>query len=302
MSDEGLSLPELVEFYDARDLFLGLAGGTIRADHRLVEGFWRLQKSKHSEAQYVCSLFSDGPPVSYTTAFETLYRHGGLVGFCYAGILYRRMDMIKQAAELGHPLALGYVAMEGWSWNDGDTVEWAQRAADAGDRLGMYILANCLWYDEYATTNDNKEALQLYHQSARLGDLDGMIQYGQLKFCKFEAKRYYWLGRAAGKSQEWGRVLYEAGKHVQFYNGQSAEVLLMIGRVIKKWKRSTMAPEKEAVATNAVRLYDTCIARARNAVLCWLQCASKVGLYKDVARLIAQEVWSSRHVFMVVEH
>ena len=71
----------------------------------------------------------------------------------------------------------------------------------------------------------------------------------------------------------------------------------MIGRMVKGHEEKAHISHRPTV-DRIVRMYDSCIERAREAVLCWMLCARRLGLYKDVARVVGRMVWEGRGEFM----
>ena len=104
-------MEELIEFYDARDLFVGKGNYHLKQD--LTEGWRRLRACAHEEALYVCSLFPEGPPASAQEAKRVFLAQGeNVVALCYAGLMNGvDRELLRRAAEKGHLFAQGQMAM-----------------------------------------------------------------------------------------------------------------------------------------------------------------------------------------------
>lgn len=293
---EGFTLEELVAFYDARDLFLGLGPvGCQNETYRIKKGFRRLSKSRVPEAVHVCSLFTEcEPPTTAYWVRQVLGTKcpGDVIALCYSGIVQGyNSNMLEQAAARGNVLAMALVSST--RLNEPKYMDLAKKAAAAGERIAW----NSLGLHFYGI--DRKQSLVAFEQAAKLGGTSGMWTYGQECFTKLQSERYYWMGKACRATTEWGVYLVEARQH---YSARepNKEVMLVIGRMIKNSLAAVHRPQID-IAMAVAELYMRCIKRARNAVLCWLLCARRLHLYKDVSQLVAHLVWNERHAFLTFE-
>lgn len=280
-------LNELVEFYNARDQFLGHGNYLGRQD--MVCGLDRLRLSHHPEAQYVSRLFPNGVPAKTIEAMDIFLAQGRHpIALCYAGLVcYTSVSHLVEAASLGHPHAQSYVIH--CTRTPGRRLDAIKEAATVGgDRMAYCALGDFLW------NNDRDAAIAAYKVSAHLGYGHGMHMYAKRGFTIAYPERYKWYAQSAGITGEWSKFLRKTRQQLQLYDhgkGHPA-VLLMIGRMLKDQEKERYSAER------VVHMYRCCIVKAREAVLCWLLCGRRLGLYKDVNQMVARMVWSDRHEFL----
>lgn len=286
---EGLSLCELIEFYDARDLFFGR--GNYRNKQRIQEGFRCLQKSHHPEARYACSLFHheriQGIGHAEMVLEASATESDNPISLCYAGLVGAiNPTLVRKAAEKGHPYAMAHMY----------TIEWSEKAAKAGDRFALGWLGDHLWY----RVKDYPRALAAFKEAAQLGDVHGMNAYGTHAFAKDQVERYMWLGKAASINGDWHVLLQWTETALKRYKDGTCgklDTIIMCGRVVNKYL-ITVSSDDRHIAREVASLYRKCMRMAQTATRCWLLCAKQCGLYKDVAQLVARMVWADRDTFL----
>ena len=69
------------------------------------------------------------------------------------------------------------------------------------------------------------------------------------------------------------------------------------GGAIRRSDRGQYETDLLKAADDAVALYHVCVQRARAAVMAWMIVAKKLGLYRDVARVVGQMVWEDKVLF-----
>ena len=91
---------------------------------------------------------------------------------------------VLDAAKLGHPRAMGMMALryyEGASGVEEDyakAFDFATRAAKEGDGEGMYVLGKC-YENGHGVAEDDVVFLKWYEEAAKKGDVNGMYSIGQ---------------------------------------------------------------------------------------------------------------------------
>lgn len=168
---------------------------------------------------------------------------------------------------------------------------------DKNDPAALYRLGNKLCYDD--GIQFYWRALVVYREAALLGHVLALRDYGEKAFASSNPERYYWLGQFCRKTGDWGSFMYDVKWQLLGYNqhGTGGLVLLMMGRMLLGYVRCVTWSYR-CTADDVVHIYKSCMGRAKQAVVCWLLCARYIGLYKDVACLVAQDVWADRHTFM----
>ena len=268
------------EFQDAREEFLGTGNYNNRQD--IVRGLDRLRRCTEPEAIYVCSLHGDRAPKTVDearTVFSEESQHP--VDLCYLALLEPGIAWsgLKQSADFGHPYACAI--MSATSHDQKNEIAYAQRAATTGDRRGMYQLAAC---DADASEND------LLFRSASLGYAHAMYNYAFTRYGRSDLNRYMWLEKALvhGNDVTVTDVTAVIASVLTFKT--NATIQFACGRIIKRQgkKMKWTTKEEKDRAKVAVSIYTATYNRARAATLTWLMCAPRLGIYKDVARLIGR--------------
>lgn len=225
---------DLINFYDARDLFNGV--GNYDEEQDLSEGLKRLRACHHEEAVYVCSLFPDGPPESSEEARRVFKSQGdNPIALCYAGLVhFFDYERLERAANMGHHFAQGCIARRK---TDRESFDWSIRAASNHDRAGLCWLGYCFEYG-IGVAKDLMKAAAAFKESAELGYGKGMRGYALIAFEKSDPQRYLWLGRAAHRSTFNILFLEETVEQLSAHHKRQGNVpvLLMIGRMLKGYK------------------------------------------------------------------
>lgn len=217
--------------------------------------------------------------------------------------------LFEEPARFGNGLACA--AMSRSLAVDADSsFEWARRSAQKGDPRGLFLLAQCYEYGKGCSLNTGR-ALELYKQSADLGESDAITRYGKWTYDADDPMRYLWYGKAVaanGQSYKFFRELLfnlEMFDDVIFgvpsdgihaWRNRIAPVISMFGRVCKELGFEHARDDEERRAMlRVIRLHDTWCSRARDSVLTWRLVARRLGLINDVAWLIAVKVWEGRY-------
>lgn len=304
-----LTTEELIEFYNARDEFVGRHNGRdpdVRVVNvRVMNGFKRLKKSRVPEAVFVCRLFHGDVPKSVydvTRVLEPLAHQGNAIAMCYVGILDCDADFVYQSAVIDFPYASGCMCER---TSGGEQLEWARRSATGGDRFGLYWLGVCHEFG-IGCDRDIAGAIAAYKESARLGCAQGMFGYGQIAYSKEDPERYEWFGKCSVK-QGFIDSLFEreVREHVR-RSEPNTRVLYTMGRMISMYGRRPNVSHNHFSGgllnrdtKEVLLLYLDCIICARKSVNTWTLCARRLGLYRDLVGLIGTMVWADRHALMV---
>jgi hypothetical protein len=302
-----MNLKELVEFYDARDQFLGHAAYDERRDYE--KAWHRLKASRHPEAIYICSLFPDKPPANADVAYKVFLAQGNHpIALCYAGCTFWSKKMVKRAAKMGHSFAQGVYSLY---CNQQKGFVWAQKAVLEGNREGFWTIGQYYMYGgEHGYCLNYEKAGAAYKRSAELGYVYGILNYALKGFEKTDPKRFFWLGQAALRYNQYS-FMTEVDDYMRAYqNGCFCKpVLLIIGQILAgnidtvkgQVFGSDWGTRNYNFALEVSSLYDTAITSARAATLEWMFVAKQLGFCRDVARLIGTLVWDNRSDFIKVK-
>lgn len=294
LEKEGLTREELVEFYDARDQFLGYGNGDCKQD--VHAGYRRLLASRVPEAQFVCSLLPQGPCSDKVELKHVFMSYGDHpIALCYAGIVFDfDLVMLRRSAVLGHAVAMAVFSTCVASYVD--TFEWAERSARLDDRLGWYRLGMCHLYGKGCKMDDSA-ARNALKRSAELGYADGMREYSRFSHISVP-EQCMWLGRAAVVDGYWMPL---ARKATEYLETDEYAALFTMGTIFTKHQNVFEYDLENPLdsVSKVMNLYKDCIIAAKDATHCWLLCARRLHFYKDVAQLVARLVWAARPTFMM---
>lgn len=135
---EEIATPELVEFYDARDQFIGRG-----CPQNIPQAFERLKGcSFHDEARWLVELFGGVVPQDEIQALNVLRKD---IANSPAARMYVALMMPSIRTDLlwvtpQHPRSLYILATQTWEVHQ---LRLALSSAQQGDRLGLYLLGKC---------------------------------------------------------------------------------------------------------------------------------------------------------------
>lgn len=266
---------ELCEFFDARDQFLGTA--TLSLD--IKGGFSRLSKSKHPEAVYVTSLFPT-PPKNVFDVLDRLKECGDHpIALYHLGCLTGEREMFVRAAMLGHPGAM-YRFGRTCQYRSDERRSWLEKAAMADERGSL------LYYASYIENSREKNRMIL--RGAQLGDPEAMMACADM-YDESDARRYDWIKRALmrGVYPDWVRLLRnaDAPSVTSYLIGKTFGSLMSV---------IATSPYIQDRLLNCTHVFYNWNRDARESVMCWMGVAKRLGLYRDVARLIGERTWALR--------
>lgn len=172
------------------------------------------------------------PNRAVKTQIEELVASGELDGDLCEGFKQRQFEsspeyaqtlyddgQVEKAAELGLPEAMGFMAERcyfgtgGSAKNIGQSVKWAKRAAEAGDKLGQFRLGHAYYEGEGGLPKDWACAALCHEKAANQGHVLAMLFVGDLR------KRG---GKGLTKNHElsagWYQKAAEAGDKIGMYH------------------------------------------------------------------------------------
>lgn len=257
------------------------------------------------EAQWIKTIFG-GRPVYNAGAHYRLFAYAlmtdpnNIFALAYAGYhcsVDHRLpsDALERAAKGGHTLA-----QVKYAWTCGNetlTWHWFVVAAQQDEPLAWFSLSGIL--------SARKQPIHAFvARGASLGQVQCMDAYAEVEFTKQEPEYWRWKVRAASQPGRLQRAFTEnliIIMHDYRKTGCDRNIVYAIGHSLCTVEGTAFCDKYQTdngympgVIESAIQVYKNIDAAARPRVMTWMLVARKVGLYKDVARLIGQIVWAAR--------
>jgi hypothetical protein len=291
-----------IKWWDALDTCIGRKGAIRANDRDTNKGLQLARECRHPDAQWLASLFPVGTVVSEASFRQTMldlpedpramHLAGGVAGA--AG-----RELLLRAANLGYAPAQARLADLDCN-DEASSFLWAQRAAEQGDRCGLYRLGQC-YYHGLGCAKDQPKAIGLYEQAAHLGSGEAQFLFGKLAFHTLRWERYYWQARAASRGvQELAFLDLIDFFLPSFERGDNVRILHAGAPLIRRNFDVTngtvfgrrLARNGLERAERIVELYETTVLRpALEAIDCWSAVGRRCGVVKDIRVKIAKMAW-----------
>jgi TPR repeat protein len=206
---------------------------------------------------------------------------------------------LRRSAELGFAFAQGLLAEQ---THGDERFKFALLAALQGERDG-FLLLGCCFRDGEGCEKDLDKAKENFLRASKLGFVWAMDQLGKLLDAS-DPQRWYWLGHAAARGNNWNFVSLFS-KQVELFNSGSGSAVVMfaIGRALQghvSEESRTIFKERHKFvsligpAKQAIAFYEAQIKASKDAMRAWTQIGVKLKVVKDVRKLIAKLIWDSR--------
>lgn len=262
----------LIRFFDARDEF-------VHGDK--PKGLAMLRACDHPEAVEICRLFESMDPKTNEDVREVIVQakqNGDYIGICYSALFSLNFEDLRATVELKHPYAMALLVARHGRYIP-TCFQLLATSARMGDRFAICALGfGFMKSDRKKAADCFRVAIQLKEPLARAGHAFFTMDID-------DPKRYVEVGETCVTSYLTSRYLLD---DADLYSDELPfACVFMIGRYLRDQKPSS----------ESVHLYKTWIHDAQEAVFAWLLVAKRLGLYRDVARLIAQEVWRLRETW-----
>jgi hypothetical protein len=287
---------EQIKWWDAQDALAVCEGDDVDVE----VGLGIARECRHSDAVWLTSLFPAGVPVSQERMRDVLLRQRDdpramLLAWRLGDEEARAHTfLLERAGELGYAPALVELALAGE-----DAFENSQRAAMAGDRRGLFHLAQCFRYGTGCEA-DPAKALALLEEAAALDHSYAQHILGKLAYGAHDWRRFYWWGRAVKRN--FGPKSF-CSATVQllpsFETGECGRILHTVGPVLKEALEGGRGKAFGGVLEEnvfeqlrrVVELHDAMLGRARQAIDCWSMAGRRCGVVKDIRVMIAKMAW-----------
>ena len=294
---------EFLKWLAARDIFLGVK----HKKQDIAKGLELAAACDYPEAKWLVSLFprSLGIP-TVSKAVHTFLSLGpnDSRGLAFAALVGEVIDktLLKPAAELGNALAQSWLSLFGHS---SDRFGLARQAAEAGEPNGMEALAVC-YFEGLGVERNVAMAKHWWIKAAECNDTSALYHLGE-QFCTRSAPdRYrYWVRAIKG-----GHVT----TRIEFFKGvvvnvdawsPNLETIFVIGEILNG---NVLLPEGVVFGfpfkPGREREFEacvTCVERYKKwkgqclaAINCFLVVARRLGVVKDMRRVICALLWAER--------
>jgi hypothetical protein len=312
----GVDLAELIKWWDVLDLLLQARRRESRllvrdmldllvpvfphVPHALARGVALARECRHPDAQWLAALFPPGAEVTPKRLAEVMSEQGEderALLLAWAADAASRAALVR-SAEMGYAPAQAQLASQ--VPPGPEKVEWAQRAADQGDRFGLFLLAQCVHLGRGCEA-DLDRGVELYRRAAELGLARAQNAYAMYAFRPEQWQRCVWQGRAAMQGLD--PLLFCNSVLFLFWRLEGDEQRRMVhavgGVVAKGLDAKTgrffgsleLQEGQNAQLLRVVQLHESMMQRARQAIDCWSVVARRCGMAKDMRVLIAKMAW-----------
>lgn len=288
------------QWLEIRDLFFG----RNRFDMDIPRSLKLASSCSHPEAQWLSGLFS-GRKVQTADEARNVFLaqpEDDARALCFGEMILewnneRDVDRLRRSSELGHSFAQ---AMFAWKLDGKERFKLAEAAAAQRERDGFRCLG-CCFEDGVGCEKNLEKAKECFLICAELGHAAAMESLGGL-FEKSDPQRWFWLGLAAENGEsEW--FLSGFGEQVLAFDSGSgrAAVVFAIGRALKgrvNFSTSQAFGRYCSIepANRAILFFTFQLSSCRKAVDTWTIVASRLGVVRDVRKLIGQLIWETRHM------
>jgi hypothetical protein len=284
---------DLLKWWDALDDLL-LRRIAYRANELFLGALLKARESQHPDARWLVSLLPTEGAVTAASLREVMMKQeDDPRGMYIAWVLgdRRSRELLTRAAEKGYAPAQALLSMLD---DDKARYEWAQRAADQGDRCGLFSLGVC--YElAYGCRQDIDKAAEMYGKAAELECVESARRYGDFGFGHLDWERYHWWGFAVARGHDrsaFGNALF--GLVPSFERGENGRILHTAAPVIRGFlsgPRELGDYERERFE-QMIELHDAMLGRARRAIDCWSVAGRRLRLVKDMRVMIAKTAWA----------
>jgi hypothetical protein len=286
---------DLLKWWNALDILLQEPEDALRM----------ARESQHPDARWLVSLLPTDSAVTHASLREVVLKQGDDPRGMYIAWLVgdrSSRELLTRAAEKGYAPALAVLSM--LEHDKERAFELARRAADQGDRDGLYMLGICFEEGDGCDV-DRKKAIESYRRAAELEFGLAECRYGDLAFDRLDWQRYHWLGRAAAKGYNVDAFCESVLTLLPaFKKSQLSRVLHTVGPVIRGMLSGPgerlIQGRRLADLQRILELHNAMLGRARGAIDCWSMAGRQLGLVKDMRVMIAKMAWEEAWVWQPV--
>ncbi len=148
--------------------------------------------------------------------------------------------------------------------------------------------------------------LALYKKAAELGHVMAQWSYGRLAFAEDQPERYVWCGMACARGMFCHDLINDSERVFALVRsgmtGSVCKAAFVLGDLFVKHTDSASqtvfgkgtTSAQWAFVSGLMDLYRKWEENAKNAIMCWTICASRLKLYKDVRQIISKLLWKEK--------
>jgi hypothetical protein len=300
MNEKGfVSEAEVVKWHDALD---ALCFSTAEPEWYLA-AFEKVRECAHGDAKWLVPLFPAGARVTREELLRVMEAQGKDARALFLrGCISPDNQLLEQAAELGYAPAQ---ARYGSRLDPVLRVPWARRAVAQGNRLGLTLLAECTLEGTGGCVRDRDAAVALFRRAADLDEHEALFRVGQLVYTDNDWQRFDLWSKAFARDNLYaGYCLAGAAMAAMRDNNMSSRVVFELGAACKDQVTYdegevyalgiSADPENVPPLLRCTELHDQWCSDAREAIRCWLLTSRRLGLIKDMRKMIAGLLWERR--------
>ncbi len=299
----GVPLVELFKWLDVRDTFFG----ENERKQDITAALALARDCKHPDAEWLTSIF-EGKNVSTVEDARKVFLccENDARALCSAWSLtedrWKDLSSLFRASEMGNVFACSVLCFHVWEEKKEEAFRLAQLAASQHERDGFYWLG-CCFRNGLGFKKDLNLAKENLFIAAELGHVWAAAEFGDM-LGEFDPFRWLWWDRAALRGYSYSFFRSFSKQVRAFFSGSgNASVVFLIGRALK----GNINMEKKQIfestrkfdslivpANQALSFYDFQIKSALSAVDAWTIIGIRVGIFKDVRKLIGKIIWDAR--------
>jgi hypothetical protein len=294
-TNNGIPLATLLEWYKIRDTFFG----HNCVDQNIPLAIELAASCDHPDARWLIEACA-GKDVSTWEDAERVFSPLGqndAHALCFAWLCGDRRDLspLRRSAELGFPFAQALLAAE---LRGQDSFKLAQLAAAQQER-------DAFFWQAYGLSDDLTARKQSLLMGGRLGCVPCMSRLGWMLGEWGESRqKWEWWGRGA-QLGDVENFLANFPEEVDLFAAGhgSAAVMFAIGRALhghvdeegrKIFNKVQDFDSLIRPARRALAFYDMQLKATRKAIDTWVIIGKRLGVVKDVRRIIALLIWNGR--------
>jgi hypothetical protein len=315
VTDKKIPLSDIADWYDVRDFILQAHEDPLS----LAKAFELARSCRHEDALWLLSLFPPHDIPANLKEFRKglephLWPNGEPRAIYFEAMLTspRSVPLLLQAAEMGYSLA--EAATLPGEEDDDDEDDLIEKVVDLKDRdllawlIRRLVKPNTL-YPAQVRRHRLQQGTRLLRQAILLGHVMSYYSYGVGVLNSLQgrwSKDLHWWCRtldmialrptyAVHRAHILSIILSEA--RVQRSPRQDPRRLFELGRLIHRHLPVDERPPSGATAEGvqeALDVYGKACGRARAAVGCWTMVARRLGVVRDVRRIIGEMLWAEQ--------
>ncbi len=224
--------------------------------------------------------------------------YGVCLALCFASVLFSPTPdalLLRRAADSGCAFAqslLGRTCCAGGP----EMLSLAQKAADQRERDGWHLLGYCWLHGIGLECANTAKAAKNFEIAAALGSVDSLLRLGSI-YDGNDPRRFACWGLCADLGTTDYFIYHSTSVVERFRAGEKefSSCLFAVGACVKRNATTGRLFGMDfQVKEFAVEFHDAQLEACKLAVQAWTRVGIRVGVCKDVRRLIGEMVWKER--------